>query len=70
LISHTVTVTFIQIPYMKVSPLNPPRNKIRIISIFIRSKEICEKNDFLYLLMECGAQIGGLTLTVSQYGIC
>lgn len=50
-------------PYMKISPQNPPGNKINIIFIFIISEQICKK-DIFHLLVECCAQIVGLAVSM------
>lgn len=46
-IPHSIKVLFIQMPYMKISPQNPPGNKINIIFIFIVSEQICKKDIFI-----------------------
>lgn len=49
-LSQTIKVPFIQMPYIKISPQNPPGNKNNITLIFITSKQICKRvKDILIL---------------------
>lgn len=49
-LSQTIKVSLIQMPYIKISPQNPPGNKNNITLIFITSKQICKKVKDIFIL--------------------